>query len=327
MKPKKALTVFLALLLGLGLLAGKARAQMDPQGADYRVQRQRAVELFQQGKRLEALPLLESLVQSNPQDDKMLVALAASLVDHAATLTDEAAAAKDRLRARDLLDQAWKLGNTSVLAQNLSHLLKELPDNGAIKFSNDPAVDQIMRAGEAAFARRDFDEALKNYARALALDPANYSATLFAANTYDRKNDFTKAGEWYERATRLDPNVETAFRYYADMLAKQGDMAKARTMLIRAAVAEPYNRMVWRELHVWANINKTTIHELYIGRPVPKSSSATSKPDGAQSRPNFGPAWQAYDSVRTNWQHGDTFRKHYPEEAQYRHSLGEEFEA
>jgi tetratricopeptide (TPR) repeat protein len=328
MKPKRPLVVFLALLLGVGLLPGGARAQMASQGTDYRAQRQKALELFQQGKRLETLPLLESLVKSNPQDDEILVALAASLVDRAATLSDEAAAANDRFRARDLLDQAWKLGNTSTLAQNLSHLLKELPDSGAIKFSTDPAVDQIMHAGEAAFARRDFDEALKNYGKALALEPANYSATLFTANTYDRKNDFTEAGEWYERAMRLDPNVETAFRYYADMLAKQGDMAKARTMLIRAAVAEPYNRMVWRELHAWANLNKTTIHELYIGRPVPKNLSSTiSKPDGTQSRPDFGPAWQAYDSVRANWQHGEAFRKRYPEEPQYRHSLGEELEA
>jgi hypothetical protein len=99
-------------------------------------------------------------------------------------------------------------------------------------------------------------------------------------------------------------------------------------MLIRAAVAEPYNRMVWRELHAWANLNKTTIHELYVGRPVPENSGSTSsKPDGPQSRPNFGPAWQAYDSVRANWQHGGAFKKHYPREAQYRHSLGEEFDA
>ena len=317
--------MFLALLLGLGLLAGRASAQMDPQGADYRAHRQKALELFQQGKRLEALPLLESLVKSNPQDDEILVALAASLVDRAATLSDEAAAANDRFRARDLLDQAWKLGNTSTLAQNLSHLLKELPDNGSIKFSADATVDQIMHAGEAAFARRDFDEALKNYARALALEPANYSATLFTANTYDRKNAFAEAGEWYERAMRLDPNVETAFRYYADMLAKQGDMAKARTMLIRAAVAEPYNRMVWRELHAWANLNKTTIHELYIGRPAPNNNG--SKPDVPQARPDFGPAWLAYDSVRANWQHGGAFHEHYPLETQYRHSLGEEFDA
>jgi len=51
----------------------------------------------------------------------------------------------------------------------------------------------------------------------------------------------------------LSPTWKTAYRYYADMLAKQGDMAKARIMLIHAAVAEPYNRTVWRELHAWGD--------------------------------------------------------------------------
>jgi hypothetical protein len=104
-------------------------------------ERQEAAALFGQGKRLEALPLLEELVQKNPRDDEMLVALAASLIDHAATLTDQDAAAKERFRARDLVQRAWALGNTSLLAANLRQLLGELPANGAIKFSDDPGVE------------------------------------------------------------------------------------------------------------------------------------------------------------------------------------------
>jgi tetratricopeptide (TPR) repeat protein len=202
-------------------------AQASPDPA-YQAKAQKAAELFGQGKRLEALPLLEELAKANPKDDEVLVALAACLVDHAATLADQEAAGKERLRARDPLDKAWDLGNTSPLAMNLSQILKQLPESGAIKFSDQPQVEQFLRAGEAAFSRRDFDEALKDYSKALELEPTNYSAALFTANTYDRKNDFAKAAEWYERAIRLDPNVETAYRYDADMLAREGDMAKAR---------------------------------------------------------------------------------------------------
>ena len=43
----------------------------------------------------------------------------------------------------------------------------------------------------------------------------------------------------------LNRDAETAYRYYADMLAKHGDMGKSRSMLIHAAVAEPYNKIVW----------------------------------------------------------------------------------
>jgi hypothetical protein len=112
------------------------------------------------------------------------------------------------------------------------------------------------------------------------------------------------------------------------MLAKQGDMSGARTMLIHAAVAEPYNRMVWRELNAWATINKTTINMIYIGPLAPKEQRAASpKPAGTQSLPDFGPVWNTYQGVRTGWQKGDAFQKHYPQETKYRHSLAEESEA
>lgn len=292
-------------------------------GADaaYHAKRQRAENFFRQGKRLEALPLLEELVKTNPKDDEMLVALAACLVDHAATLSDQESAGKELLRARDLLDKAWDLGNTSTLAMNLSQLLKQLPESGAIKFSDNPQVEQAMRAGEAAFARRDFVEALRNYSNALELEPNNYSAVLFTANTYDKQNGWAKGAEWYERAIQLEPNVETAYRYYADMLAKQGDMAKARIMLIHAAVAEPYNRTVWRELHAWGTLNHTRIKAIYISVPMEE------KDKQAPASPDISRVWRTYHEVRANWQKGGQFKKHFPEEKEYRHSLREESEA
>jgi tetratricopeptide (TPR) repeat protein len=284
------------------------------QAVSYQAQRQTASELFAQGKRLEALPLLEQLVRADPKDAAMLVALAASLVEHSATLPDQEDAGRERLRARDLLNQAWELGDTSTLAMNLSQLLKQLPATGTIKFSDNPQVDQAMREGEAAFSRHQYDEARLKYARALDLEPTNYSAALFIGNAYDRENEFGKSAEWYERAIQLAPNVETAYRYYADRLAKQGDMAKSRTMLIHAAVAEPYNRMVWRELHAWAALNKTRITQVFIGVPVEQNGEISA-------------IWQPYREVKARWQTGGEFQKHFPEERQYRHSLPEEVEA
>jgi tetratricopeptide (TPR) repeat protein len=289
----------------------------------YQAERQKASELFEQGKRLEALPLLEELVKNNPKDDQMLVALAACLVEHAATVTDQAAAGKERLRARDLLDQAWRLGNHSTLAMNLSDLLKKLPESGAVSFSNNPEVEKVMEAGENAFSRRDFDEAVKDYSKALELDPKNYSAVLFIGNSYDKQNQFTKGAEWYERAIQLDPDIETGYRYYADMLAREGDMAKARTMLIRAAVAEPYNQLVWRELHAWASINHTQINEVFVTVPAPIQYQRSDY----REAPETSTVWQAYRTVIASWQKGDEFKKHFPGEKNYRHSLPEEADA
>lgn len=318
-------SLFLILLLNLLVSLPPAIAQPDAEASD-KAKREKAMALFGQGKRLEALPLLEELAQKHPQDNEILVELAASLIDHAATLTDQQASAKERFRARDLVQKAWELGNTSTLAENLRQLLGELPASGALKFSDNPAVEQAMNAGEAAFARRDFDEALKDYGKALELEPKNYTAVLFTGNTYDRKNEFAKAGEWYERAMRLDPSVETAYRYYADMLAKQGDMAKARSMLIHAAVAEPYNKIVWREIHAWATINKTAFNAVFVAIPLPRNDN-TAVGSGSRLSPELASAWRTYYSEKSEWKKGGRFEKQFPQEGEYRHSLAEESEA
>src|SRR5215469_783873 len=118
-------------------------ARAEPSASDQQ-KRQNAVALFSQGKRLEALPLLEELAQKNPQDAELLVDLGASLIERAATLTDQDAAAKERLRARDLLQKAWELGDASPLGENLRQLLRELAASAAIRFSENPAVERVM---------------------------------------------------------------------------------------------------------------------------------------------------------------------------------------
>jgi tetratricopeptide (TPR) repeat protein len=310
--------LFLPALLLL-IACSRLTAQTNADASD-RASRQKAMALFTEGKRLEALPLLEDLALKNPKDDQVLVALAASLVEHAATLTDAGAAAQERFRARDLLQRAWGLGNTSPLAENLRQLLEELPASGAIKFSDNPAVQQAMNAGEAAFARRQFDEALKEYGRALELDPSNYSAALFTGNTYDKQNNFLKAGEWYDQAAKIDPNAETAYRYHADMLAKRGDMAGARSMLIQAAVAEPYNKIVWREIRAWATINHTAFNIVFVAIPLPQKAVAAASKQAAE----LLPAWRTYYAVKEEWKKGGRFQKQFPQEPEYRHSLPEE---
>jgi Flp pilus assembly protein TadD len=314
------------------VLPADAAAQVSAPSAESGVsdqqEREKAVALFGQGKRLEALPLLEELVQKNPRDGELLADLGASLIEHAATLADQDAAAKERFRAKDLVEKAWASGNASPLVENLRQLLRDLGAKGAITFSDNPAVDRVMNAGEAAFAQRDFDAALTAYAKALELEPTNYSATLFTANTYDRKRDLARAGEWYERAMRLDPDIETAFRYDADMLARQGDMARARSMLIHAAVAEPYNKIVWREIRAWALINHTAFKLVYLPiPPVAKDGSIQTADPASRQPPQVLSAWRAYHSVIADWREGSKFAKQFPQDAEYRHSLAEESEA
>ncbi len=186
-----------------------------------------------------------------------------------------------------------------------------------------------MRAAEAAFAKRDFDEAIKNYSRVLETDPKNYSAVLYIGDSYFAKLDFANSATWYERATRVDPDKETAFRYYADQLTKNGDMEKAREMAIRAVVAEPYNPITWRGLQQWAAANHVELNQVHIN-PHASSSQQDGKNVTISVDPNQSTeamaAWIAYNGDRILWRN-EKFAKQFPQEKQYRHSLAEEGEA
>jgi tetratricopeptide (TPR) repeat protein len=320
--PQSALLV-IALTVGLGLPS--ARAQTGSGDEAYQAARRHAMELFDQSHHLEALPLLEDLTKKRPDDADVLVALATCLVSHTSTVEDQKDATRERLRARELLLRAKQLGNTSALLQNL---LQTIPEDGVISYSQD-AADQALRLGEAAFARRDFDEAIRNYTKVLELDPKRYSATLFIGDTYFAKKDFAKAGEWYERAIQLDPNRETAYRYYADMLVKNGDMVSSRRRFIQAVVAEPYNSITWRALQAWARTNGVQLREVHL-RPRSEVSqkddqNITLTLEDKQSG-DAGAAWTTYGIVKTLW-HMTDFKKNFPQEQQYRHSLPEESQA
>jgi len=323
-RPLEALICFIITFL----LIPVASAQTDADAA-YKAERAHAIELYGAQKLLEALPVFEDLASKNPKDDLVLLGLAACLINHSATLSDMEAAGKERVRAKELLVRAQELGNKSQLLQNLLETIQKLPASGQIKYSENATVDDAMRAGEAAFARHDFDEAITDYTKAFDLDPKNYGAALFVGDSYFAKKDFPNAGHWYGRASEINPNVETPYRYYADMLIKNGDMELARTKSIQAVVAEPYNPIPWRGLAAWANANHVQLIRVHIN--IPPSVSQT---DGKNVNLNVQPgestnamtAWAAYGIDRALWR-TQRFKERFPQETEYRHSLAEESEA
>lgn len=318
---RNCILICFVLTLSLSL----AFAQADNSDQSYQAERQKAIDLFNHDKYLEALPLFEDLIKKNPQDDVAHLALGSCLLSHSATLEDEDAATRERLRAREMLLKAKELGNTSALLQNLLQLV---PADGRIPYSKNPE-DQAMQKGEAAFARNDYAEAIKNYSKALELNPANYSAALFVGDSYFGAKDWAKAGEWYGKAIAINPNAETAYRYYSDMLTKNGETEKARKLAIQAVVAEPYNPISWRGLEQWARSNRLTLNQVHINAPQNSVSQTDDKHinvtvDPKQSTDTTA-IWLAYSLSRAKWR--TDFKKHFPEEKEYRHSLGEETEA
>jgi tetratricopeptide (TPR) repeat protein len=296
-------------------------------GQDYGTERASALEMRKNSEFLKSLPLFEDLYSKNSNDISVLEGLVEALLARSVTQTDTTVANKDRIRARDIIEHARSLGDHSQLVENLSESLKNVDEKSTLSYSSRAEADAAMKAGEAAFAKNDFGEAIKNYKHAIELDPSNYLATLFVGDSYFALKQFPAAGEWYTKAEVLDPNQDTAFRYHGDMLTKQGDFAGARNLLLQGIVASPYDPKTWRALVAWAKPAGVTLQRVHIEAgssvtPTDKGANITFDP----SQPaETGAVWLAYAGSRALWK--DKFKQTYPQEAQYRHSLAEEVDA
>lgn len=244
------------LFLVLGLSQGKATPAPSRVPADYAARRAKALELYKAQKHMEALPLLEVLHAEKPDDVPVLEALAFDVMSHAATLDDAEARKKERVRGRQLAEQAKALGDNSNLLQ---FLLDADPDGNEKGFSSRAEVDAAMKQGAAAYAKSDFDAALAAHTRALELDPKQYFAALFIGDVHFVHHEYDLAGTFFRRAIEIDPNIETAYRYWVDSLAAQDKSDEAKEKFIGAIVADPYNRHSWIGLSQWAPKHRLTL--------------------------------------------------------------------
>lgn len=289
--------------------------------------RKRAYQLYKDAKFTEALPLFEKLAAAHP-DDKDIAELHAILVaTQAVYLKDPDARKQARLRGRELLLHAQKLGADSPL---LHSLLEGMTADGDIGFSAKKEVDEAMREGEGAFAKGDFPKAIEMYQQALLLDPNLYEAALFIGDVYFKSADQAKAGEWFARAIQINPDRETAYRYWGDSLMKQGKVTEAGDKFVEAFIAEPYNRLARAGFVNWGErVNISLAHPR-----VEFPASVNKKGEGASitldptmldkgDKDGSSAAWMVYSFTRASWATSE-FAKQYPDEKAYRHSLKEE---
>ena len=291
-----------------------AKAQDDPD-------RRRAFQLYKEQKFTEALPLFEKLATAHPDDVEVAELHAVLVSTQAVYLKDAEARKQARLRGRELLLRAQKLGANSPL---LHSLLESTAREGDIGFSAKKDVDEAMREGEAAFASGNFPKAIEMYQRALELDPKLYEAALFLGDVYYKSADQPKAGEWFARAIQINPDRETAYRYWGDSLMKQGKVTEAGDKFVEAFIAEPYNRLARAGFLQWGErVNIQLAHPRVefpanVNKKGEKDISITLNENGGSSA-----AWLVYSLSRSNWI-ATEFAKQYPNEKTYRHSVKEE---
>lgn len=301
---------------------GQSTPKNDPE-------RQHALEVYKEGKLVQAMPLLEQLSVTYPKDAVIWECWGVSTLGYSQTLTDPESRRKERAQARTILLKAKELGDNSNLLQIL---MAEIPeDGGEGTYSASKEVNDIMQRAEADFSRGDYDKARDGYLHALLLEPKNYNAALFMGDVFFKQHINGSAGEWFARAVEIDPNRETAYRYWGDALSAMGKSTEAREKY-KAIVADPYNNRCWTGLNQWAERTKVNLNwvrlqdkssvtqkdQTHINITVDAGSMKKDDPAGA--------AWMMYGMARALW-HGDKFKKEFPNESNYRRTLREEVDA
>jgi tetratricopeptide (TPR) repeat protein len=316
----------------VALLLGVPSARLFAQGVtNYEAEKQRALKLLENSKPTEALPILERLTESNPEDGQAMFYYGFAILAQAQTLTDTNARKQSRIRARAAMLKARESGYKSPL---LDSILDSIPADGGEeqKYSTNAEADRAMREGEAAFVKGNLDAALAAYQRALEHDPKLYEAALFAGDMYFKKGQGFKAAEWYERAIQIAPDRETAYRYSASPLMVAGKLEEARARYIEAIVAEPFNRLAWAGIARWAEAARVELGHPKIEVPTNvttrKDAGTTIEldPNTLLGKDDGTAAWLGYGLTRMSWAK-EKFAKEFPGEKQYRHTLREEAEA
>lgn len=325
-------------LVLLALLISAARHTPAQNPDDFQTERERAIQLINENKLDEALPILERLAASSQADGQVMYGLGIALLMTSDKIKDEAAQRKSRLRGREALVRAQEMG---VSDANLAMLIKSVKPNGALAgVSDNKEANEAMRVASEAFAAKEYEKAVREYERAARLDPTLYEAALYTGNTHYALKNWDKAGEWFARAIAIDPDKETAHRYWADALMYSGKQDEARDKFFEAIIVDPYSQLVWRGLSNWAERNKVTLAHPKIDIPTSVSSQANGNlsitiDEKALKEDNTdgSAAWMMYGLSRAIWPTGkdgklsEKFAKAYPNEKTYRHSLAEEVDA
>jgi tetratricopeptide (TPR) repeat protein len=232
-------------------------------------------------------------------------------------------------RAKSEVERAQALGDKSPWLQIMLEEVRQDPNSIQVN------KDENMRKAEAAFAKGDYDAAIVSYKALAGDDPKSYQAPLFVGDMYFRKHDAKSAGEWFQKAIDINPNIETAYRYWGDALFTDGDKDAALQKFIDAIVADPYNRKSWMGLTQWAQNTGTTLAGPKIKLPQAPTPTPGGKkgdltitidPATIKDTKAGSAAWLMYGMTRTLWRNSK-FAKEYPNEKEYRHSLGEEADA
>lgn len=259
---RRAAVAALAIFLAFAVSPRVSLAQDDTLDPE----RTEAERLFSQGKLLAALPILERIILTYPNDAELWAKFGMAIISNSASLNDPDGRKEEQERGVKALKRAKQLGTENVRALDMLDQFEKA--SGFDNFvSDNPEVEKALREGEAFFGRGEYDEAFKAYERAYTLDPKNYQAVLYMGDCYYARKMYAEAEPWFAKAVEIDPNRETAQRYWGDALLNQRRLPEARDRFIEAIIASPWERLSWSSLDRWADAAKKDLYFIQVAPP------------------------------------------------------------
>ncbi len=244
LRPAIAFSIVAFLVLFAGPQIRAQDEEVDPD-------REEAVRLINENKYLDALPILEKIILSYPDDADLWAHFGIAIIQNSVVLATPEERKDEQARGLKALKRAQQLGTDNVRALDLLDQFEDA--DGSDNFeAADPEVEKALREGEAYFGRGDYENAYKFYEKAHKLDPKNYEAVLFMGDCFYARKMYKEAEPLFAKAVDLDPDREMAHRFWGDSLLFQKRYAEAREKFIDAAIADPYGRMGWSSLSQWA---------------------------------------------------------------------------
>lgn len=284
--------------------------------------------LVEEGRLVEAVPYLKTIVAAVPDEPKLRFIYGLALlskskqidgVEEAKTLSAESL--KQFLAAK-------QLGLKDERNEAFIRILNGETGESSVSYSKNAEANKLMQQAEGYFARSEYDEAYNMYQKVLSLDPNVYEAALYSGDVFTKKEDWANAEKWYQKAIAINPGRETAYRYSATPLMKQQKYEQARDRYIEAFITEPYSQMSPRGISQWAQITGAKLGHPAVDIPeikIDANGKATTVMN-ENSLTDASKAWLAYVLTRESWRK-EKFAKTFPAEKAYRHSLQEEAEA
>jgi tetratricopeptide (TPR) repeat protein len=318
----------LMLAVSGGALCAQTGAGSGATKNDAEVQKEdlQAQALYQQQNFLGSLPLFEDLHQQRPDSNVFRERLAMCLLAKAATEAPSDATVT-RERAKKLLLENRAAGDNSNLLRIVLEKLST-PSTALAVMQKSPGAESMLK-GEKAFSNGDLKKALELYKEAAEADPKLYEAALFAGDTEFKRKNYDEAGTWFAKAIAINPDRETAYRYWGDVLMQKGEQKAARGKFVDAVIAEPYSKASWVGLQQWANASNARLASPPITLPkqaVPdEKGNVRVTIDPSKAGDPASGAWLVYSTQPMMWRSTE-FKKRYPNETVYRHSLAEEAE-